>query len=127
MQGTKQNEQSTSGIEHELEAFELRDAPRVRQYVADHPHLLPPILESMEIVPRYFDLDRRMVLEITDDPEEESAESEELFLLIPTELEPEEAGARLKRLDDDWWEDWLAVFANTSAWTFPMHIDVEYV
>ena len=45
-----------------------------------------------------------LVLEVVTDPEADDPEPE-LFALIETRLNPEEAAHRLDRLDEDWWLD----------------------
>lgn len=100
--------------------FAFRDGQRVRAFIAGHPEVIRPLPDSLEIVPRYFSPDRRVILEITDDPDAGS-ESEELFLLIPTAEGPDAAIARLRRLDTDWW-----LGARCGA-RCSMNIDVEFV
>ena len=84
--------------------YALRRPEEVTAFLRAYPHLVPLLIEAAEVVPRYFEPDAPLVLEVVTDPEEDGLPPE-LFALVQTALDPDEALARIDRLDDDWWLD----------------------
>ena len=94
--------------EQVLEQVAARDTVRrpeeVAAYLRTFPQLVPLLIEAAEVVPRYFEPDAPLVLEVVTDPEADDPVPQ-LFALIETRLDPEVAADRLDRLDEDWWLD----------------------
>ena len=84
--------------------YAVRRPEEVTAFLRAYPHLGPLRIEAAEVVPRYFEPDAPLVLEVVTDPEADGLPPE-LFALVQTTLNPDEALARLDRLDDDWWLD----------------------
>ncbi len=87
------------------EYYAFRDPAAVTGFVRDHPEVIGPLLEAVEVVPRYFGPDVPLVLEVVRDPE--AHDHTQLFALIQTRLDGEAALASLDRFDDEWWLDAL--------------------
>lgn len=82
--------------------YALRRPTEVTDYLRQHPHLIPILVEAAEVIPRYFGADTPLVLEVFTDPESETDERE-LFAIVRTPLGPDDALETLYRLQDDWW------------------------
>jgi hypothetical protein len=100
--------------------YTFRRRNQVIKFLETHPFLAPLILEAYERILAYFGPSvKTTVLEVVSDPEAEGYD--ELFILIQTNLTPDEALARLRRLDQEWWLD-----ASVGTQCL-LNIDVEYV
>ena len=77
-------------------------------YIHYHAHLLPILKDAPTLIhsPYYFP-GARLTIRVVNAQEGELPTSR-LVLGIQTHLEPEEALARLDRLDDDWWLDTMS-------------------
>ena len=85
----------------EIEAiYAMRDAPRVRQYLRDHPEVIQVLLEARLCLEKHIGTDVRVFLEIVRDPEADR--DQELFAYIVTTLSADEALRRLDAFDDGW-------------------------
>ncbi|NEP42081.1 MAG: hypothetical protein F6K35_23805 [Okeania sp. SIO2H7] len=82
--------------------YTFRDSKRVVQFLEKHPFLLPLLLEAPKQINTFFPGDE-LFLEVAIDPEAASPEDNELFLLIVTNIDPEEAVEKLWEFDDKWW------------------------
>ena len=82
--------------------YTFRDPERVERFLEKHPFLIPLLLEAPTEIERYFPGDE-LFLEAVIDPEAASLEDEELFLLIVTNIDPEESVEKLWELDENWW------------------------
>jgi hypothetical protein len=102
------------------ERFEFRDEADVREFVAANPDLVDHILSIPARTAPYFPADRRLILEVLHDPEEETAEPG-LFALIPVCLPAEEARRRLVDMGRELWE---GPFRGVGL---RLNIDVEFV
>lgn len=88
------------GLDGILESFELRNAADVKQYLQNYPFLLPLLNEAQAQVARFFSLQTKPILEVSHDP---SDGTEQLFLVIPTQLKAEDAYEQMEGLDAEWW------------------------
>ena len=100
--------------------YAARRPEEVTAYLRTYPHLVPVLIEAAEVVPRYFEPDAPLVLEVATDPEADDPVPQ-LFALIETRLDPEVAADRLDRLDEDWWLD------HSPAGPGVLDLDVEFV
>ncbi len=82
--------------------YTFRDPKRVVKFLEKHPFLVPLLLEAPTEIKHYFPGDE-LFLEAVIDPEAVSPEDEELFLLIVTQIDPEESVEKLWELDNKWW------------------------
>ncbi|MCI0488466.1 MAG: hypothetical protein L0229_17905 [Blastocatellia bacterium] len=80
--------------------FRLRNEAQVGMFINESPFLIPILLKASGKLASYFPLSQ-LILEVAPDPDEEG--ESELVLYITTELPPQEAHARLKQFDYDWW------------------------
>ncbi len=87
-------------LEPLLEHFELRDENCVSQYLRQYPFLLSVLLEAKSQIGRLFSPETRTALEVTADPSDGSSQ---LYLVIPTRLNANEAYDLFERLDQEWW------------------------
>lgn len=86
--------------------YSYRDQPSVIGFLVRHPPALRLLLEARTHLQKHFGLDPRVVLELVPDPYSDRADK--LFAHICTSLPPQEALARLDRLDDEWFLDRLS-------------------
>lgn len=71
-------------------------------YLDRHPHLVPLLVDVATAVQRFFPADDELVLHVIDDAD---TQTEQLYAIVRTILPPDEAEARLDRLDEEWWLD----------------------
>ncbi|MDY6804908.1 MAG: hypothetical protein SXA11_14025 [Cyanobacteriota bacterium] len=81
--------------------YALPEPERVWQFLEKHPFLVPLLLEAPTEIKHHFPADS-LSLEMAIDPESTS-EDDELFLLIVTNIEAEEAVEKMWNLDEKWW------------------------
>ncbi len=84
------------------ELYALREPERVWQFLEKHPFLVPLLLEAPTQIDHHFPGDS-LSLEVAIDPESGSEDDDELFLLIVTNIDAEEAVEKLWILDENWW------------------------
>lgn len=84
--------------------YTFRRPAEVTAFLHEHPNLSAVLFEALAVIPRYFGDDAPLFLEVFTDPEAEPA-TRELFVIVQTTVEPDEALARLDRLDEEWWLD----------------------
>jgi len=89
-----------TALEPLLEQFELRNENSVSQYLRQYPFLLSVILEAKSQIARLFSPEIRTALEVSADPSDGSSQ---LYLVIPTRLNANEAYDLFERLDQEWW------------------------
>jgi hypothetical protein len=106
-------------IEDLASVYAFRDGASVRTFLRTNPDLLPILRAIPDRVAPYLPADRRLILEVVVDPEDEESRPE-LFALIPTRLDPEKALARLGSLRREWW---LGAYREAGG---RLNIDVEY-
>lgn len=80
--------------------YTLREPAEVFKFLEDHPQLVETLLEAPDHIRKYFG-ETELVLEVVTDPDIEEL-TQDLFLYIRVDLEPEEGLSRLDQLDDDW-------------------------
>ena len=90
-----------AGPERVARSYALRDAAAVLTFLHDHPEVVPPLLDAVEVVPRFFGPGTTLALEVYRDPE--ARDDRELFALIVTPLVVAPALERLQRFEDEWW------------------------
>ena len=83
--------------------YTLRCPDAITDFASASSFLLPLLLEAPAYVQRCFGADTGMALELFYD--EESHSSPELFLLIQTSEEAEEAMQKQERFRQLWWKD----------------------
>lgn len=81
--------------------YDLRDRPQVMTFVACNLSLVPLLQQIPEQVKKHFGGLARLSLEVVVDQEEKN--DKELVAFICTGLSPDEAFARLRAFDRDWW------------------------
>lgn len=82
--------------------YAFREPERVGQFLEKHPFLVPLLLEAPTEINYHFPGDS-LFLEVAIDPEAVSSEDDELFLLIVTNIDAEEAVEKMWNLDEKWW------------------------
>ena len=108
----------------EIFAFrESIDSPRredVRAYLALYPELVPVVIEASERIPEFLPSAHRPVLELV--PYQEDKEEEgTLFVVVRTDLEPQEVRSRLARLSQEWLRDASRRVGGR------INVDIDYV
>lgn len=98
---------TVTGSDFELLArsYEFRDPDAIVAFLHAHPEVIPPLVEAVEVVPRYFGTDTPLALEVERD--REAVDHIELFALIQTDLDVDPALASLHRFNYEWWLDVL--------------------
>ena len=99
--------------------YEFRDDQAVESFLEENAFLGGLLFITHKRVREYFGPGVRLDVKVVKDPE--VGEDRRLFVLIRTEMHPDEALDRLDELYDDWWLDVL------SEANHKMSIDVEYV
>lgn len=87
-------------IEALKRSYTFREQDEVVQFLAQYPFLIPVLLEAPEKIRHYFP-DSQLFLEVV--PDAEVIDWVQLVLSIQMKLDPYEATAREKQLDQDWW------------------------
>lgn len=88
-------------IEWLEQLFNFKMPEEVFRFIEVRPFLVPLLCEAHQKIKEYFDRNPSVSLEISTDPE---ADGEgQLFVYIHTFLSPDEALAKLDKLDWDWW------------------------
>lgn len=88
-------------IERVAHRFDLRDEGRVRAFLHDHHELVALLLDVHGAAEEFMGSGTAIALEVVSDPEAENAE--ELYALIQTRLEPDQALRMLHAFDRGWW------------------------
>lgn len=99
---------------------EFRGRDDVRSFLSDHPDLLTVVVDALATIPRYFDGVQRSALEVLRDIEDDTSPGA-LFLVIRTQLEPEQALTLLEDLR----RQWLIAVARETRGRF--NVSLEYV
>jgi len=94
----------TDSITRLAQRYTFRRPDEVAAFLHEHPRLSAVLLEASDVIPDYFGHDAPLFLEVFTDPETEP-DARELFAIVRTSMEPDEAVARLDRLDEEWWLD----------------------
>jgi hypothetical protein len=85
------------------EMYTFHDAAAVSSFLSAYPHLIEILFEAYPHLLEHFGPGLKVALKVVGDPEAE--DSERLFAYLLTSLPPEEALARLDRLDEEWFLD----------------------
>ncbi|OCQ97962.1 hypothetical protein BCD67_02200 [Oscillatoriales cyanobacterium USR001] len=98
---------STVGIaQAEIEQIEkfyiLRKRLDVLQFLDNHPFLVPVLLEAPDNISDYFPGDP-LFLEVVIDPESTSPDDDTMFIIIASDVDPDDSIDRLWQLDENWW------------------------
>lgn len=80
--------------------YDIREQAAVFDFVRDHPEVVAPLLEAVEVVPRFFGPARRMVLDVERDREGHGRPL--LFAMIRIDLDVDSSLAALDRFDHEW-------------------------
>lgn len=92
-------------IERLARIYEFRDPQTVIDFLHAHPEVVDPLLDAVDVVPRYFGADTPLVLEVERDREVD--DRSDLFALIRTDKDVDAALDSLYRFQDEWWLDVL--------------------
>lgn len=87
------------------EHYEFREPDAVIAFVRAHPKVVAPLLEAVDVVPRFFGAGTPLVLEVERDREVD--DRFDLFALIRTDKGVDAALASLYRFQHEWWFDAL--------------------
>jgi hypothetical protein len=99
--------------------YKFRDGQAVENFLKENAFLGRLLFTAHERIREYFGPGVRLDVKVVKDPE--VGEDRRLFVLIRTEMHPDDALDRLDELYDNWWLDVL------SKADHKMSIDVEYV
>jgi len=110
---------SEQGIDLLAGIFQFRDYTAVSTFIQQNAFLTGLLFEIHRVIGEYFGPHTQIVLEVFTDPE--AGNDQQLFVLIQTELEPEQAIEQLEKFYDGWW---LSVLDQAQ---YKMSVDVEYV
>lgn len=86
------------------QVYAFRDGPAIRAFLGAHPDVLGLLAEAEGRIASVFPSRRPIALEVLHDHEDEGEEGE-LFAVVATELDPEEALARMAELRRSWLVD----------------------
>lgn len=89
-------------IEQIEKLYTLRERSEVFKFLDRHPFLVPLLLSAPEKIRDYFPGDR-LFLEVIIDPELTSPDDDTMFIIIASNIDPEESLDRLWQLDENWW------------------------
>ncbi len=81
-------------------AYDLRNPGEIMPYLAEHPELVPLLIEGRRQIDHYFAKGVSVSLSLDTDPEEGD---QGLYAWILSELPGEEADERLVRMWHEWW------------------------
>lgn len=98
--------------------FGMRDEREVVSFLTRHAQVVAVLGEIRQKIDDYFGPHTRVELEVVREPDEPN--DDELFAVIVTQLPVQEARARLRQLDFDWWLD-AAARAD-----FRMNLQVDF-
>ena len=101
------------------EDYSLENPSEIASYLKSNSFLIVVLFEAPRKIKEHFGADTSLALQILTDAEDDG--SDELFVLMLTNLEPEEALRRLAALDDEWW---LEAARLTRC---QLNIDVHYL
>ena len=88
-------------IERLQDLYSFRQKQAVAEFLESHPYLVPLLLEAYPQIERHFPGHPGVFLEVVADPE--ATDDRELYALIGTRLDPEEALEKLHQFDRSWW------------------------
>ncbi|MBN3951160.1 MAG: hypothetical protein HWQ38_33705 [Nostoc sp. NMS7] len=91
---------SLADIQTLEQLYTFRERTEVLEFLDKHPFLIPVLLEAPEKIRHYFP-DSQLFLEVVPDPE--IIDYVLLVLSILMKLDPDDAIARQKQMDLDWW------------------------
>jgi len=86
--------------------YDLANDRTIAAFVDRHPHLVGLLERAPIAIRRHFGEHRGLRLEVVADPDAEG--TEHLYLFIRADCPFEEAYARQRRLDEEWWLDAMA-------------------
>ena len=82
--------------------YTLRERSEVLQFLNHYPFLIAILLEAPDKIRDYFPGDP-IFLEVVIDPESISPDDDTMFIIIASNIDPEESLERLWELDKNWW------------------------
>lgn len=83
------------------EHYAFRRPDDVAAFLETRPEVVGPLLEAIEVVPRYFGLGTRVALEVERDRDAEG--HVRLFALVRTDTSVDDGLARFDRFCWEWW------------------------
>jgi hypothetical protein len=96
---------STADLDHLARHYEFRGGNEVASFIRANPEVVAPLLDALDVAPRYFGADTPLALEVVRDPE--ARDNTELFAFIQSAASVDDALAQLRRFEDDWWAEAL--------------------
>lgn len=93
---------SQADIEQLEQHYTLREPQEVLDFLNKHSFLIPLLLEAPDKIHHYFP-DAPLSLAIAIDPESSSPDSDELVILIETDIDADESVDNLWELNKAWW------------------------
>ena len=99
--------------------YGFSDGATVREFILAHPSLVPMLRDAKEELASRFGADANTVLTVIRDPDEDGAGT--LYAFVQTTEDPDTAGDRLDRFNDEWWRFTIGSEA------VPLHFALEYV
>ncbi len=85
------------------EHYEFRNRDDIVDFVREHPEVVGPLLDGVEVVPRYFGSEAPLALKV--EWARESDGRPELIALIGTDMDVDASLTALRRFDEEWWLD----------------------
>lgn len=97
---TKPSAVSAEDLRRLHQAYELRNPDEIVPYLAEHPELVPLLIEGRRQIDHYFAKGVPVSLSLDTDPEEGD---QGLYAWILTGMPGEESDERLVRMWHEWW------------------------
>lgn len=116
---TRRSEFLQSEINSLSEIYKFINKEKIKDFILKNSYLLPLLKEFPTQIKRYFGENIKLALKISTEPD--FSNSDELWILILTELSAKEAFPLLENLDENWWLD------NLERANCKLNIRLEYV
>jgi hypothetical protein len=105
--------------------YELRDSSKIEDFLEHHQDLIPVLVDAAtKIRQADFFPTAKLALEFLVDPEDDEDNTSvagQVIIVIATDLTPEEAFNRHRRLQDSWWLDVFVRYGDR------LGLDLEFV
>jgi hypothetical protein len=116
---TRRSEFLQSEINSLSEIYKFINKEKIKDFILKNSYLLSLLKEFPTQIERYFGGNIKLALKISTEPD--SSNSDELWILILTELSAKEAFPLLESLDENWWLD------NLERANCKLNIRLEYI
>jgi len=101
--GTSGTRVAESALREIARLYEMAEPPAIEAFLGAHPVVVELLLEAWRHIDSCFAPAPQVRLELVQDPEDDA--EPELFAYIRTSLSVEEALAKLRQFDDEWFLD----------------------